>query len=277
MLSVVTKSDLRNVVARFRKEGKKIGFVPTMGALHEGHLSLVDIAKQSADIVVVSIFVNPTQFAEGEDFDKYPRTIEDDKKKLQTKNVDIVYLPSKEEMYPQGFDIKISVGQIAKELEGVTRPHFFDGVALVVNKLFMQVQPDIAVFGQKDYQQLHVIRKLVAAFDIAVKVIGADIVREKNGLAMSSRNRYLSDEKRELAANLYRIMNEVANNIKKGSSFEKALYWGKEELQKAGFTKVDYLEIRNPQTLLKTDSLPARLLAAVYLDEVRLIDNIQIV
>lgn len=275
MLSVGTKSDLRDVLARFRKEGKKIGFVPTMGALHEGHLSLVDIAKQNSDIVVVSIFVNPTQFAEGEDFDKYPRTIEDDKKQLQTKNVDVIYLPSKEEMYPQGFDIKISVGQIAKELEGVTRPHFFDGVALVVNKLFMQVQPDIAVFGQKDYQQLHVIRKLVLAFDIAVKVIGADIIREERGLAMSSRNRYLSPEKRELAANLYRVMNEVADNVKKGVSFEDALYRGREELQKAGFTKVDYLEIRDPETLLKTDSLPARLLAAVYLDEVRLIDNIQ--
>ncbi|PIR37137.1 MAG: pantoate--beta-alanine ligase [Alphaproteobacteria bacterium CG11_big_fil_rev_8_21_14_0_20_39_49] len=276
MLSVGTKSDLRDLLARFRKEGKKIGFVPTMGALHEGHLSLVDIAKQNSDIVVVSIFVNPTQFAEGEDFDKYPRTIEDDKKQLQTKNVDVIYLPSKEEMYPQGFDIKISVGQIAKELEGVTRPHFFDGVALVVNKLFMQVQPDIAVFGQKDYQQLHVIRKLVLAFDIAVKVIGADIIREESGLAMSSRNRYLSPEKRELAANLYRVMNEVADNVKKGVSFEDALYRGREELQKAGFTKVDYLEIRDPETLLKTDSLPARLLAAVYLDEVRLIDNIQI-
>jgi pantoate--beta-alanine ligase len=269
------KADLHNLVTSLKKQGKTIGFVPTMGALHDGHISLVNIAKENADITIASIFVNPSQFAANEDFDKYPRTTEADIKKLQENAVDIVYLPKKEEIYPEGFAIKISAGKIGQELEGVTRPHFFDGVALVVTKLFMQVQPDIAVFGQKDFQQLHVIQKLVADLDMPVKIIGAEIMREKDGLAMSSRNTYLTPEDRKTAAKLFESMCEVSKVIKSGASFADALKQGELELAKKGF-KVDYLQIRNPVTLEKTDIYPARLLVAVYLGGVRLIDNIEV-
>lgn len=273
---VESKSSLRSVLNQLRAEGKTVGFVPTMGALHDGHISLVDIAKKNADVSVVSIFVNPSQFAANEDFDKYPRTIESDIKKLEASGVDIVYLPKKEEIYPEGFAVKISIGEIGKELEGVTRPHFFDGVALVVAKLFMQVQPDKAVFGQKDFQQLHVIKKLVADLDMPVEIIGAEIIREKGGLAMSSRNSYLSHDDREIAKRLFETMCEVSKMIKSGVSFADSIKKGEQELIKKGFSKVDYLQIRNPMTLVKTDIYPARLLAAVYLGGVRLIDNMEI-
>ncbi len=276
MLVAKTKAELKDIISKFKESNKTISFVPTMGALHAGHMSLVDIAQKNADIVVASIFVNPAQFAEGEDFYKYPRTIEDDTKELEARGVHVAYLPSMEDMYPDGFCFKISTGDIGQQLEGVTRPFFFDGVALVVTKLFMQVQPDVAVFGQKDFQQLYIIKRLVAQLDIPVKILGGEIMREASGLAMSSRNRYLSSEKKKIAANLYRVMEEIAAKIKSGSSFYEALNWGTGELLKAGFKKVDYLEVRDPNSLVVADCLPARLLAAVYLDDVRLIDNLEI-
>lgn len=272
---IENKSSLISVIKEFKKQGKIIGFVPTMGALHEGHLSLVNLARKHADIVVTSIFVNPSQFAANEDFDKYPRTIEADTKKLQENSVDIVYLPKKEDMYPDGFGIKIVTGGIGQELEGITRPHFFDGVALVVTKLFMQVQPDIAVFGQKDFQQLHVIQKLVQDLDIPVEIIGAEIIREKDGLAMSSRNIYLSPDDRKNACKLYETMCDISKSIISEFSVADSLKEGEIELVKNGF-KVDYLQLRDPVTLEKTDIYPARLLAAVYFGGVRLIDNMEV-
>jgi pantoate--beta-alanine ligase len=272
-----TIAELRTILAQHRKNGQTIGFAPTMGALHDGHMSLVDIAKQNADKVAVSIFVNPAQFAPHEDFDKYPRQEEADIAKLKQQGADIVYLPKKEELYPAGFDLKISVGAIGKELEGVTRPHFFDGVALVVTKLFMQVQPDVAVFGEKDFQQLHVIRKLADGLDIPVKIIGAPIIREADGLAMSSRNAYLSESERKTAANIFKTIREVVAKIKNGEDIEATLNWGKNILPERGL-KLDYLELRDSKTLqpLLNTNNPARLLAAVFLGNVRLIDNVEI-
>lgn len=277
MQVIRTKSELRKTIVEFRKQGKTIGFVPTMGALHDGHLSLVDIAAGKADIVVMSIFVNPAQFAPNEDFDKYPRNEKSDLAKLQGKRVDIVYLPSIEEVYVPGASVAIAVGSIGKELEGVARPHFFDGVALVVTKLFMQVMPDFAVFGQKDYQQLVVIKKLVRELDINVEIIGAAICREGDGLAMSSRNVYLSPVQRAVAQNLYKIMNLVKEKIIAGGDVAAALKWGAGELVKSGFESVDYLELRSADTLMPVSSGGnARLLAVARLGGIRLLDNIEI-
>lgn len=270
--------ELRQQVRSLKEKCKTIGFVPTMGALHDGHLSLVDLAKKHSDNIVVSIFVNPAQFAPHEDFDKYPRQEEADINKLQKKDVSIVYLPSRDEIYPKGFDVKISVGEIGKELEGITRPHFFDGVALVVSKLFMQVQPDIAVFGEKDFQQLHVIKKLVRQLDMPIEIIGAPIIREKSGLAMSSRNAYLSDEQSKISAKIFAVLNKIKEKIENKSGIKESINWGKEELIKSGVTKVDYIELRDSETLKKITEVksPARLLTAVYSGQTRLIDNIEI-
>ncbi|MCE3233012.1 MAG: pantoate/beta-alanine ligase [Rickettsiaceae bacterium] len=269
-------TDLRECLGQYRKEGRTIGFAPTMGALHDGHVSLVDIARKNADKVVVSIFVNPAQFAPHEDFDKYPRTQEADLEKLRQHKTDVVYLPTRTELYPEGFDLKISTGSIGKELEGVARPHFFDGVALVVTKLFMHVMPDVAVFGQKDFQQLHVIEKLVRGFDMPIKIIGAPIMREDDGLAMSSRNVYLSPQARKTAAKLYKTLNDVREKLQSDADINEVLAWGRAALVEAGFERVDYIELRDGVTLMPaTDAkISARLLAAVYLEKVRLIDNI---
>ncbi len=271
-----TKSELRKAISALRKNGKTIGFVPTMGALHDGHLSLVDIARKKSDAVISSIFVNPAQFAPHEDFDKYPRLEQSDLAKLEANAVDVAYLPSVAEMYAEGFSTSISLGAIGKTLEGVTRPHFFDGVALVVSKLFMQVMPDVAVFGEKDYQQLMVIKKLVRELDIQVEVIGAPICREEDGLAMSSRNVYLPADKRPIAANLYKILNIVKEKLLAGEAVDRALSWGKNELLNVGFEQVDYLELYHAHTLTSLTTLqePARLLATARLSGVRLLDNI---
>lgn len=274
MKIIHTKSELQKTIAALRADNYRIGFVPTMGALHDGHISLVKEAKKHADKIVVSIFVNPTQFAPHEDFDKYPRQVEADKAKLESCYTDILYLPERNEIYPKDFNRKISVGSIGKELEGVTRPHFFDGVALVVTELFDHVKPDIAVFGEKDFQQLHVIRQLGSA----VKIIGAPIIREKDGLAMSSRNAYLSTSERKIAANLYAVLNEIKEQIKAGINFSEAIEQGKEKLLQNGFDKVDYIELRDAVSLAAIREIkhPARLLAAVFLGKTRLIDNIEI-
>ncbi len=270
--------ELREQISLLKKNGKTIGFVPTMGALHDGHLSLVDLAKKHSDNVVVSIFVNPAQFAPHEDFDKYPRHEEDDIRKLSSKDPSIIYLPTKNEMYSENFDLKISTGNIGKELEGIARPHFFDGVALVVTKLFMQVQPDIAVFGEKDFQQLHVIKKLVKQLDMPIKVIGAPIIREKSGLAMSSRNAYLSEDQSQISSKIYLVLKNIKEKIENNSSIDSAIKWGKEELLNQGLTKVDYMELRDSQTLEKVTIInsPVRLLTAVYSGQTRLIDNIEV-
>ncbi|MDB2415063.1 pantoate--beta-alanine ligase [Rickettsiales bacterium] len=272
------QSELDNALKEMRKNGKIIGFVPTMGALHDGHLSLIKKAKKEADIVVVSIFVNPTQFSANEDLDKYPRTEESDIEKLSDQKADIVYLPSKEDIYPENFSTKISTGKIGQDLEGISRPHFFDGVALIVTKLFMQVRPDIAIFGEKDYQQLHIIKNLVRDLNMPIKIIGGQIIREKNGLAMSSRNKYLSDSSLEKASYIYKTILKAKELLESGESEKKVTSWAESELLKQGFEKVDYLQIRDNETLLplSNETKEKRLLVAAYLDGVRLIDNIQL-
>jgi pantoate--beta-alanine ligase len=266
------KADLHQIVEQYKSKGKIIGFVPTMGALHQGHLSLIDIARQHSDIVAVSIYVNPKQFGPNEDFAAYPRTIEEDIKKLQSKHIDILYLPEESEIYGDDFEDYISVGAIGKDLEGIARPGFFDGVATVVNQLFLHVRPDISVFGEKDFQQLNIIKTLKHS----VKIISAPIIREKDGLAMSSRNVYLSDQERKIAPVLYACLTKIAHDIKNGNDIDGAIRCGKEMLIKAGFNKVDYIELRNRDSLYKTYETPAQLLAAVYIRNIRLIDNISV-
>jgi len=268
--------DLRKAVKGLRKAVKnsKIALVPTMGALHRGHLTLVDEAKKLAEKVVVSIFVNPKQFGEGEDFDAYPKTENADITKLEDK-ADIIYIPSANEMYPQGFATTVSVdGSITDCLCGKSRPTHFDGVATVVTKLFAQVMPDIALFGEKDYQQLQVIKQFTTDLNLPIEIVGVPIVREKDGLALSSRNRYLSKEEREKAPYLYKslcnIKDEIIQNPKQVNEIIKK--WGKE------FDKLDYLELRNANNLelMSEFNAPARLFIAVFLENCRLIDNIAV-
>ncbi len=270
-----TVSDLREQIASWRATGARIGFVPTMGALHAGHISLVDLAARHADKVVVSIFVNPTQFAPHEDLDAYPRTEAEDATKLDGHPGDLIFAPSAREMYPQGFDLSVSVGGPSEGLESDARPHFFGGVTTVVAKLFLAVMPDVATFGEKDYQQLQVIKKLVRDLGLAIEIIGGATTREWDGLAMSSRNAYLSDDERKRAAQLFASLNEMARMIKSGSSLDEAREAGFGLLREAGFVP-DYLEVRDAETLAPIDAInaPARILAAAKLGATRLIDNI---
>lgn len=272
-----TPSELRTQVAAWRKAGLRIGLVPTMGALHAGHLSLVKLAKQHADKVVASIFVNPTQFGPNEDFSRYPRTEAADIKALETVAIDGVYLPNVEVMYPQGFATNITVKGITEMLCGAARPGHFDGVATVVTKLLMQAAPDVAVFGEKDFQQLQVIRRVVADLDLPVEILGAPIMRESDGLAMSSRNQYLSAEERQIALMLYKTLHAVAGKLKTHAS-SAIIPEAIAAVIAAGFDSVDYLELRssNGLELMETPDKPARLLIAARLGKTRLIDNIAV-
>ena len=270
---------LRRIVTRFRTRGETIALVPTMGALHQGHLALVRLAKRRAERVVVSIFVNPAQFAPHEDFSTYPRTFAADLAALGELKVDLVWAPSVAEMYPQGFSTKIvPAGPATAGLEDAFRPHFFGGVATVVTKLFLQVAPDIAIFGQKDYQQLKVITAMAKDLDIPVKVIGAPTVREKDGLALSSRNAYLSAAERSAAPTLHRVLKECAKGIAAGKPIASTLAVGRAAIERAGFA-LDYLEARHAQTLAPVGSIkdgPVRLLVAAKIGKTRLIDNIAV-
>lgn len=270
---------LRRALAELRKRNASVALVPTMGALHDGHLSLVRLAKRRADKVVVSVFVNPTQFAPHEDFGSYPRTFKADASKLAGENVDLIWNPDVKVMYPDGFASKISTeGPAIAGLEDRFRPHFFGGVTTVVGKLFIQCRPDVAIFGSKDFQQLRVVTRMAADLDLGVKVIGAPTVRERDGLAMSSRNVYLSAEERAVAPTLYRAMKEVAKRIKAGKSIESSLTAGAELITEAGFV-LDYLEARHAETLAPIKSPkqgPIRLLVAAKLGKTRLIDNIAV-
>ncbi len=272
------KTELSNLIKEYKKKGKTIGFVPTMGALHTGHLSLVDIARKNSDIVVVSIFVNPAQFAPNEDLNKYPRQEKEDIDKLEEKSVEVVYLPSVAEMYPDGFKLNIELGEASKILEGEIRPHFFSGVALVVIKLFMQILPDIAVFGEKDYQQLFIINKLVRGLNIPVKIMPGPIFRENSGLAMSSRNVYLKGDYLSKAAVLYTNMLQIKDDIIKNGNVAGSIDKGKEKLLKDGFETVDYITLIDKEDFSIINSLNnnARLLIAARISGVRLLDNIDI-
>ena len=272
--SISTVSELRRVLAAL-KPGR-IGLVPTMGALHAGHVSLVTEARKHADHVVVSIFVNPTQFAPHEDFDAYPRTLEDDLVKLGS-NADIVFAPSAREMYPPGYTTTITVGGPAGGLESDFRPHFFAGVATVVTKLLIAAMPDIAVFGEKDYQQLLVVQQLARDLALPTRILGAPTLREADGLAMSSRNAYLSPEERQIAGRLNIILKDASAQAAQGD-LRAAEARAIEALWTAGFSHVDYVAIRDAETLEHITGLerPARILAAVKIGTTRLIDNMAI-
>lgn len=269
---------LRKQVAKWRKKGEKVALVPTMGALHDGHLSLVKLAIKKADRTVVSIFVNPTQFAPNEDFSTYPRDHESDTAKLAALGTDLIYAPPGEEVYPPDFSTRVEVSGLSEGLCGRSRPHFFGGVATVVTKLLIQCLPDYAIFGEKDYQQLLVIRRLARDLDIPVEILGGAIVREADGLAMSSRNAYLTDEERATAPLLFRTITEIAKRLANGEETATALEWGRATLADAAFD-VDYLEVRNADNLepvIDTVREPARVFAAAMLGRTRLIDNVAV-
>ncbi len=271
---------LREAIRGLRSIGKRIALVPTMGALHSGHISLVNEAFAHADAVIVSIFVNPTQFGPNEDFSKYPRTEAADLQALEQAGVTIAYVPTVEEMYPANAVARVQVAGISAELCGAFRPGHFDGVATIVSKLFMQALPDVAVFGEKDFQQLAIIRRFTADLDIPVQVLGAPIIREADGLALSSRNRYLSPQERAIAPAMYATLTALAAEIRnlQGGALAQALQHAGDALRAAWFTKLDYVELRDKETLLRVDkiSAPARLLAAAHIGTTRLIDNIEV-
>jgi pantoate--beta-alanine ligase len=270
-------SSLRRAVEGYREAGEKLALVPTMGALHAGHLALVRLAGKRADRVVVSIFVNPAQFAPSEDFSSYPRTFDADLTALAALSVDLVWAPPVDLMYPDGFVTKITPEGPAKAgLEDAYRPHFFGGVATVVAKLLLQVTPDFAIFGEKDYQQLKVVTRMARDLDIPTKIIGAPTVRQTDGLAMSSRNVYLSAEERALAPMLHAALNDCAKKMMAGEPFGAVLEQGRLAIAQAGF-QLDYLEARHAETLGAIASLkqgPVRLLVAARLGKTRLLDNI---
>lgn len=273
-----TVADLRARVARWRKAGEQVALVPTMGALHEGHLSLVRLGRAKARRTVTSIFVNPAQFAPTEDFDKYPRTFEDDLAKLATVDCDLVWAPQKTEMYPEGFATRIAPTGAAEGLETDFRPHFFGGVTTVCCKLFMQAGADFALFGEKDYQQLCVIRQMVRDLNLPLEIVGGETVREPDGLAMSSRNRYLSADERARAVTVPQVMSRVAAAARNGAH-AKAIECGRHALEQAGFGPVDYIAVRDAETLkdwTPGSGRPGRVLVAAWLGKTRLIDNMAV-
>jgi pantoate--beta-alanine ligase len=276
---VRTVPALRRAIEALRARKATTALVPTMGALHDGHVSLVRLAKRSATRVIVSIFVNPTQFAPTEDFGSYPRTWKSDVARLAAENVDLIWHPDVKVMYPDGFATRIvPEGPATAGLEDRFRPHFFGGVATVVGKLFTQSRPDFAIFGEKDFQQLRVVTQMARDLDLGVKVIGSKTVRERDGLAMSSRNVYLSPEERRVAPALYRTMKESAKRLRAGEAIEPVMADGAELIQNAGFT-LDYLEVRHAETLAPIASIkdgPMRMLVAARLGSTRLIDNIAV-
>jgi pantoate--beta-alanine ligase len=273
-----TLSSLHHALTDLGKRNATIGLVPTMGALHDGHVSLVRLAKRRAKKVVVSIFVNPTQFAAHEDLGSYPRTWKADIAKLAAEGVDLVWNPDVKTMYPEGFATRIAPeGPALAGLEDRIRPHFFGGVATVVTKLFTQVRPDLAFFGEKDFQQLKVVTRMARDLDLGVKIVGGAIVRERDGLAMSSRNVYLSADDRRTATILFRTLKATRMRMRAGDDFKTALSDGVDIVAKAGFV-VDYLEARHAETLAPVSSLndgPVRLLVAAKIGTTRLIDNIK--
>jgi pantoate--beta-alanine ligase len=274
---VRTVPALRRAIEGLCAKKATTALVPTMGALHDGHVSLVRLAKRRAKRVIVSIFVNPTQFAPTEDFGSYPRTWKADVAKLAAEGVDLIWNPDVKTMYPDGFATRIMPeGPATAGLEDRFRPHFFGGVATVVGKLFTQCRPDFAIFGEKDFQQLRVVTRMAGDLDLGVKVIGSRTVRERDGLAMSSRNVYLSPEERQVAPVLYRAMKESAKRLRAGDDIEAAMAGGRELIEQAGFV-LDYFEARHAETLAPIASVkdgPVRILVAARLGKTRLIDNV---
>ncbi|WP_044182341.1 pantoate--beta-alanine ligase [Phytobacter massiliensis] len=277
MLIIETLPLLRQHIRRARQEGKRIALVPTMGNLHDGHMTLVDEAKARADIVVVSIFVNPMQFDRADDLARYPRTLQEDCEKLNKRKVDFVFAPAPADIYPQGTDTQtyVDVPGISTMLEGASRPGHFRGVSTIVSKLFNLVQPDIACFGEKDYQQLQLIRKMVADMGYDIEIVGVPTVRAKDGLALSSRNGYLTADQRKIAPQLSKAMNAMAEKLSAGDrDVEEIVALAEQTLNEAGF-RADDIQIRDADTLqpLSATSQRAVILMAAWLGQARLIDN----
>lgn len=277
MLIIETLPLLRQQIRRLRMEGKRVALVPTMGNLHDGHMKLVDEAKARADVVVVSIFVNPMQFDRPEDLARYPRTLQEDCEKLNKRKVDLVFAPSVKEIYPNGTETHtyVDVPGLSTMLEGASRPGHFRGVSTIVSKLFNLVQPDIACFGEKDFQQLALIRKMVADMGFDIEIVGVPIMRAKDGLALSSRNGYLTAEQRKIAPGLYKVLSSIANKLQAGErDLDEIIAIAGQELNEKGF-RSDDIQIRDADTLLEIaeNSKRAVILVAAWLGDARLIDN----
>ncbi|MBW1032068.1 pantoate--beta-alanine ligase [Escherichia coli] len=277
MLIIETLPLLRQQIRRLRMEGKRVALVPTMGNLHDGHMKLVDYAKARADVVVVSIFVNPMQFDRPEDLARYPRTLQEDCEKLNKRKVDLVFAPSVKEIYPNGTETHtyVDVPGLSTMLEGASRPGHFRGVSTIVSKLFNLVQPDIACFGEKDFQQLALIRKMVADMGFDIEIIGVPIMRAKDGLALSSRNGYLTAEQRKIAPGLYKVLSSIADKLQAGErDLDEIIAIAGQELNEKGF-RADDIQIRDADTLLEVseNSKRAVILVAAWLGDARLIDN----
>lgn len=277
MLIIETLPLLRQHIRRLRQEGKRVALVPTMGNLHDGHMKLVDEAKARADVVIVSIFVNPMQFDRPDDLVRYPRTLQEDCEKLNKRKVDYVFAPAVEEIYPQGLEGQtyIDVPGLSTMLEGASRPGHFRGVSTIVSKLFNLIQPDIACFGEKDFQQLALIRKMVADMSYDIEIVGVPIIRAKDGLALSSRNGYLTAEQRKIAPGLHNVMNSIAEKLIAGNrELQEIIAIAEQELNEKGF-RADDIQIRDADTLqeLTETSKRAVILAAAWLGQARLIDN----
>ncbi|UGE70690.1 pantoate--beta-alanine ligase [Escherichia coli] len=277
MLIIETLPLLRQQIRRLRMEGKRVALVPTMGNLHDGHMKLVDEAKARADVVVVSIFVNPMQFDRPEDLARYPRTLQEDCEKLNKRKVDLVFAPSVKEIYPNGTETHtyVDVPGLSTMLEGASRPGHFRGVSTIVSKLFNLVQPDIACFGEKDFQQLALIRKMVADMGFDIEIIGVPIMRAKDGLALSSRNGYLTTEQRKIAPGLYKVLSSIADKLQAGErDLDEIIAIAGQELNEKGF-RADDIQIRDADTLLEVseNSKRAVILVAAWLGDARLIDN----
>lgn len=280
MLIIETLPLLRQQIRRWRQEGKRIALVPTMGNLHDGHMKLVETAKASADVVVTSIFVNPMQFDRPDDLARYPRTLQEDCEKLNRRGVDVVFAPTAHEVYPHGMEDQtfVEVPVLSNILEGVSRPGHFRGVATVVSKLFNLVQPDVACFGEKDFQQLALIRKMVADMGYDIDIIGVPTLRAKDGLALSSRNGYLTSDQRKIAPGLHKVMQSVAQKLADGErDTDELLAIAEQALNEKGF-RADDLQIRDADTLqpLSATSARAVVLVAAWLGQARLIDNVQV-
>ncbi|HIA2042333.1 TPA: pantoate--beta-alanine ligase [Salmonella enterica subsp. enterica serovar Enteritidis] len=277
MLIIETLPLLRQHIRRLRQEGKRVALVPTMGNLHDGHMKLVDEAQARADVVIVSIFVNPMQFDRPDDLVRYPRTLQEDCEKLNKRKVDYVFAPAVEEIYPQGLEGQtyVDVPGLSTMLEGASRPGHFRGVSTIVSKLFNLIQPDIACFGEKDFQQLALIRKMVADMSYDIEIVGVPIIRAKDGLALSSRNAYLTAEQRKIAPGLYNVMNSIAEKLIAGNrELQEIIAIAEQELNEKGF-RADDIQIRDADTLqeLTETSKRAVILAAAWLGQARLIDN----
>ena len=277
---VRTVADLRAQVAAWRKAGDTVALVPTMGALHDGHLSLISLGKTRAARVVASIFVNPTQFAPHEDYEAYPRGEARDADLLASVGCDLLYAPSVDEMYGPGFATTVTVSGVSEPLDGAARPHHFAGVATVVAKLLLQCGPDIAIFGEKDYQQLQVIKRLTRDLDIPVEILGAPTSRLEDGLARSSRNAYLAENEREIATQMNLALAKAVAGLRAGERVDSVETQGLAALKAAGFEKIDYFEVRAAEDLVRLGpgpvEAPARVLAAAFLGKTRLIDNMAV-